>query len=233
MPKVDSRTVAQAVQKSLGKRGKLTETGDRAPDELGTVTGWRAWRVARKPEEDGSVLLRSASYDYVWVPFEKARASCESCRSEDPGSRDCVPGEHCSCGFYTAKTLPHLRSMGYHMYDSEHDGEVTIVGRVANWGKVIPGTQGWRAEYAYPEMLYVPFEVARMLARAVADTYGVPVTLLNLLDPSAKPSKRGRRPEQVIAPRRVEPKFLAEFHKAHRRGDVEMDDTIDDEEIEV
>jgi hypothetical protein len=103
---------------------------------------------------------------------------------------------------------------------------VTIVGRVANWGKVVPGTQGWRAEYAYPEMLYVPFEVARYLARPVSDTYGVPVTLMNLLDPDAKPGKN-RSADRVLGPRSTEPKFLAQYRAAHRKAgfeDLDYDD---------
>jgi hypothetical protein len=224
---VDPRLIRQAVEASLEGQTKLTETGDRAPDELGTVTGWRAWKVDRRPDENGQLLLHSATFDYAWVPYEKARASCDRCKSLDPRSSACVPGEHCTCGFYTARSLSHLRQMGYHRYNASEDGQATIVGRVANWGKVIPGTQGWRAEYAYPEMLYVPFEIAAYVARAVSDTYGVPVTLLNLLDPNAKPGRK-RGLGRVLPPRRQEPKFLVDYRKAHHMEG----DWWDDEEEE-
>jgi hypothetical protein len=104
---------------------------------------------------------------------------------------------------------------------------VTIVGRLAMWGKVVEGSQGWRAEYAYPEMLYVPFEVARLIAMPAADTYGVPVTLLNVLDDNAKAGKPGskRALARVLAPRTKEPKFLEEYRKAHRvPGYEELDE---------
>jgi hypothetical protein len=224
----DHDLIKKAVQKRMAKAiMEPTETGDRAPDELGTVTGWRAWRVDRKPNAKGEVLLYSASYDYSWVPFEKARASCDRCRDTDPRSKSCTPGEGCSCGFYSARSLDHLRSMGYHWYNAEMDGGVTIVGRVANWGKVIPGTQGWRAEYAYPEVLFVPFEVARSIAQPVASTYGVPVRLMNLLDPDAKPGRR--RDSTCVMPRQArEPKFLEDYRKAHKMEGFE--DLADDED---
>jgi hypothetical protein len=221
---LDPKLVRAAVEATLDEKMKATETGDRAPDEMGTVTGWRAWDVDRKPDENGQVLLRSVTYQYAWVPFEKARASCDRCLNTDPSAPDCVPGEHCGCGFYTARSLQHLRTMGYHSYQADRDGPVTIVGRVANWGKVIPGSQGFRAEYAYPEMLFVPFEVARFIAKPVSETYGIPVTLFNLLDPDAKPGKRLRKPHHVLEPQRKEPKFLAEYRKAQRQDSFDEDD---------
>jgi hypothetical protein len=90
-----SELIRQAVAERLEKAGmEPTETGDAAPDDLGTVTGWRAWRVDRHPDENGQVLLYSASFSYSWVPFEKARASCDRCQSTDPRERDCTPGDH-------------------------------------------------------------------------------------------------------------------------------------------
>jgi hypothetical protein len=220
-----SPAAAAAVAKKIGE-SMATETGDRAPDELGVVTGWRAWRVDPKPDDDGQVLLHSVSHSYFWVPFEKARASCSYCEDTDPRSPHCTPGEACGCGFYCARTLSHLRSLGYHTYNPESN-HPTIVGRVACWGKVIPGTQGWRAEYAYPDKLFVPFEFARKLARPVADTYGVPVQLMNLLDPSAKPgSKRGHG--HVIAPQTAKPKFMEDYARAHRMPGFE--DAEDEED---
>jgi hypothetical protein len=218
MPELDMSVIRALVAKRLADQGRgmePTETGDRAPDELGVVTGWRAWNVNRRPNEDGTLLLESVSFGYAWVPYEKARASCDRCTSTDPRDRNCTPGEGCSCGFYCARSLDHLRTMGYHRYHAESDGPVTIVGKVANWGKVIPGSQGWRAEYAYPERLYVPFEVARFIAKPVSETYGVPVTLFNLLDPDAKPDKV-RKAHTIFPAVQREPKFLEEFRAAHR-----------------
>lgn len=149
-----------------------------APDMIGSVEGWRAWNVDREPPAFGTTpRLESATYSYWWTPRVKARAEC-------PKSPTHVPGEQCTCGFYAAKTLEHLREMGYHAYDEESK-RVCVVGRLAMWGKVIEGTQGWRSEFAYPHTIYVPFE-AWKLARPIQRAYGVPVKLLNLLDPAKR-----------------------------------------------
>lgn len=191
------------------------------PDVIGYVVGWRAWDVARQPDSDGKVMLQSVTHSYTWVPFEKARAECSVCTSTDTRARDCIPGDACSCGFYAAKSLEHLRTMSYHTYNSEDDdGPVTIVGRLAMWGKVIEGSQGWKAEYAYPEMLFVPFEVAKSLAQPVSNTYGVPVTLLNLLDPAARP---GRKRLPVLKPE------AADFRPRWMREAFGADDGLDDD----
>jgi hypothetical protein len=165
----------------------------RAPDMIGTVEGWRAWHVLREPPPFGNApKLESASWAFYWTPRVKARAECERCTD--------VPGETHSCGFYSAKTLDHLREMGYQRYDEEGE-RVCVVGRLANWGKVIEGTQGWRAEYAYPAMLYVPFE-AWKLAMPLSRAYGVPVRLLNLLDPTKQPDdyRREIQPSEPARP---------------------------------
>lgn len=157
-----------------------------APDEMGCVEGWRAWRVDRELPDFGlPPKLHSVTYGYYWSPRVKARAECHKCGPD-------VPGEHCTCGFYSAKTLDHLRSMGYHTYGDV--GQVCVVGRLACWGKVVEGQQGWRTAFAYPAAIYVPFEYFR-LAKPLAKAYGSQVKLLNLLDPSAHPGQaRDLRP---------------------------------------
>jgi hypothetical protein len=157
----------------------LRDEDFQAPDLIGTVEGWRAWNVLREPPAFGTTpKLESATFKYWWTPRVKARATCER-------SPEHVPGETCTCGFYAAKTLPHLRAMGYQAYDEEAK-RICVVGRLAMWGKVIEGDQGWRAEYAYPHTIYVPFEGWR-LARPIQRAYGVPVRLLNLLDSTKLP----------------------------------------------
>jgi hypothetical protein len=152
----------------------------RAPDLIGTVEGWRAWRLAIEVPPFGNCpKLNSASFGYYWAPRQRARAECRV----DPAH---VPGEQCSCGFYAAKTLKHLRSMGYHAY-AEGSPYITCVGRLAMWGKVIEGSQGWRGEYAYPVTLYLPFEGWK-LGKPLREGYGVPVRLLNILDPTKSPN---------------------------------------------
>jgi hypothetical protein len=45
-------------------------------------------------------------------------------------------------------------------------------------------------------------------------TYGVPVTLMNVLDPDAKPGQR-RSPSRVLEPKVKRPKFLEDYYRAH------------------
>lgn len=150
----------------------------RIPDLAEAVEGWRAWGVPADPPPYGAFpKLYSVSHSqYFWVPRREMIAECEKCPDDD------LPGEKCGCGFYSAKTLEHLMSMGYHQYDAERQGMFHVVGRVANWGKVIPATQGWRAQKSYPIELFIPFEAHR-LAQGLKEAYGVPVRLKNTLKP--------------------------------------------------
>jgi hypothetical protein len=166
------------------KLAALEDASFRAPEEVGVAEGWRVWQVKIElPAFGMPPKLESVTHNYYWAPRQKARAICER------GCGSSVPGEHCTCGFYSAKTLEHLRSMHYPNYDLE-TGYVAIAGKMANWGKVIEGSQGWRSEYSYPMRLYVPFEAFR-LAKPLEVAYGVNVTLLNILDKSKTP------PEEV------------------------------------
>ncbi|CAB4197689.1 hypothetical protein UFOVP1313_26 [uncultured Caudovirales phage] len=161
------------------KLAGLNDVDFRAPDLVGAVEGWRVWSVKSElPPYGASPKLESVTHTYFWSPRVKARAECDKCGHE-------TPGENCACGFYSAKNLDHLRSMSYHRYDGEF-GTTAVVGRLACWGKVIEGTQGWRSEFAYPVELFVPFE-SHKIAKAIGETYGVPVRLLNLFNDGAYP----------------------------------------------
>jgi ribosomal protein L37E len=154
----------------------------KAPDVIGTVEGWRAWGVPANLPDFGvppklySVTHKVKGTPYYWTPRQKARAECRRCGADE------VPGEHCACGFYSAKTVEHLMSMRYHEYDADGLGMYHVVGRVANWGKVIECSSGWRSAFSYPVHLYIPFE-AFELAKPLQAAYGVPVSLKNHLKP--------------------------------------------------
>lgn len=150
------------------------------PDLTDAETGWRTWGVDLEVPFGLTPKMWSVTHSsYFWLPQQVAMAEC----SRYGGcSGDELPGESCTCGFYSAKNLPHLLSMGYHRYDPEH-GRICVLGKCALWGKVIEGSQGWRSSYAYPTTLYVPFEAAH-LAKPLAEGYGCEVELLNFLKPS-------------------------------------------------
>jgi hypothetical protein len=82
------------------------------------------------------------------------------------------PMEGCRCGIYALQNpteLPFIRQSR-----STLDGYV--FGVVKLWGKVIRGSRGARAQYAYPSRLYVP---SSMLADGGLEAYGVPLVPLD------------------------------------------------------
>jgi hypothetical protein len=146
-------------------------------------TGWRAWGVPKTLEDGELPLLRSVTFStYYWTPREPMRAVCNSGHAHKPPSLDC------GCGLYSAKDRKHLLGMSYHNYDPD-EGHFTVIGRVALWGNVVEGTQGWIAEYGYPQELFLPYE-AWHLFKPLEEAYGVPVRLDNILrNPTEKEVK--------------------------------------------
>src|SRR5215831_2347307 len=146
----------------------LVATSIVVPDVVGEVIGWRAWNVIG--EED--IRLRSVTHtSYVWQPKAFVIAECSLHTTEE------IPAEKHSCGFYAAKTREHLLSMSYHRYSEADD---IVIGEVGLSGKVIPGTQGWRAQKARIKKVYVPFEKWRLMKK-IEEVYNVPCELSNTL----------------------------------------------------
>lgn len=155
------------------------------PDEIGVVEGWRAWSV--QAGSDGPPLLQSVTYSGAhWTPRQVTVATCAVGGGRANGGRGKpkheVPDEHCRCGLYAAKNRDHLLGMHYPSYDAE-TGLWTVIGKVALWGKVIEGSQGWRAGKGYPQELYVPYEAVSDLAEPLERAYGIEVAPDNWLAP--------------------------------------------------
>lgn len=150
------------------------------PDAIGEVFGWRAWIVHGEGNE---VRLGSVTHSkYRWPPKTFMLAECPMHGIED------IPAQNHSCGLYAAKTREHLLSMTYHRYD---EVENVIIGEVAMSGRVIPGTQGWRAQRGRVHKLYVPYEKWR-LVNPLKEVYGVDVELSNTLALSEEVQKKSR-----------------------------------------
>lgn len=143
----------------------------RIPDIAGELVGFRAWLVETSPR----VALYSLGRQVEWPGDDWTRATCERC--------DDLPGERCSCGIYCARDAPHLYGLRY--YDHGGDEQVTVVGELALAGKVIPGTQGFRAEKARVLHLWVPWTAWELVA-PLRRRYGVAVELANTLKPPAR-----------------------------------------------
>ena len=140
----------------------------RVPDAIDPAIGYRVWVV----KDDR--LYSFAHTNIMWVPYEHFEAEC----SKDHE----VPDVNCSCGTYAAGTFNRLFGMGYtktHGLFSAPEGQVTIAGQVKLWGGIIPGQLGWRAQFAYPARLLVPYSRWK-IAKRIAAEYGVPFKLYNL-----------------------------------------------------
>lgn len=153
---------------------------DRAPDMLGEVIAWRAWRVIGTPKLPmlSSVSVRAC----IWHPDRWTLAECrvrglQLGRCPNPAGDGRIPSESCTCGLYAARDREQLVHLGYNRGGSS---DVVFIGQVGMTGKVIPGTQGWRAEKARIVRLFVPFEHYRYVAPLEA-LYRVPVVLDNTL----------------------------------------------------
>lgn len=146
---------------------------DEVPDMIEPCVGWRVWGVHVNLRNGELPILHSATAAHVWEPGIPTAAVCGR------GNKHGPPCNGHGCGLYAAKTYKHLMGMSYPSYNAD-SGEWNILGEVNLWGKVVEGTQGWRAQYGYPKKLYVPFE-ANYLARPLHEAYGVPVALKNFL----------------------------------------------------
>lgn len=137
-----------------------------------TIQGYRAFRL------EGSELL-SLSGRYVWEPGWN-EAQCM--REASAGStKHLAPAPRCSCGFWVYRTIDRaMRQFGGELSVTvvasgygDFDGPTGMVlGRVQIAGRVIAGTDGWRAERAGVVAVYS--DDTELLA-SVADVYGVSI----------------------------------------------------------
>lgn len=92
-----------------------------------------------------------------------------------------VPAMRCSCGIYATNNLEEAVNYG------------EILGRVAMWGHVIEHSNGYRAQFAYPQSLYVPDQLVETMKPLLAD-YGVPVLGLSVIRPRRSQSEAQEGP---------------------------------------
>lgn len=126
------------------------------PDAIEPLVGWRYWRLDR----EGLLRSLSGSTRYLWPPNRRFEAGCPVIKRNGIDGRyrfisgmrvdmHEAPGEMCRCGIYAARDLAHLRRQMLTGLG------IKVVGEVSLWGKVIPGSKGLRAQYAYPRRLFV------------------------------------------------------------------------------
>jgi hypothetical protein len=161
------------------------------PDVAEPIIGWRYWRLDRHRRQ----LASLTGHTEVWPVRRAFQAACRYARRDPTDiryqfvggfkrARHDAPEEGCTCGIYAARDLKNLRAKMLFGLG------LMVVGEVAMWGKVIPGTRGYRAQFAYPRRLYVVQRTAdwdqSSTVRALG-VYGVPVEAIAHRDVGTRP----------------------------------------------
>ena len=149
-----------------------------APDFIEPIIGWRYWRLECERTRLASLTGRAE----MWPVGRALEAVCRHAKREAGDvryqfvggykrSRHGAPEEGCTCGIYAAQDLRTLRAKMLF-------GLGLMVGEVSMWGKIITGTRGFRAQFAYPRRLYVVQRTADWDQSSTINAlgvYGVPV----------------------------------------------------------
>jgi hypothetical protein len=125
------------------------------------IIAWRAWRVALASDDP---TLGSMYVSYFWPAGQPAQADRIGDYYDGPPT-----------GIHAFRTKDAL------LATFEHDSHL-VFGTVALWGRVIEHEHGYRAEFAYPQRLYV---ADAGLAQGLARAYGCEVEVLPSMDFSA------------------------------------------------
>jgi len=163
------------------------DVGDlRVPDFVGEVTGWRAWKRVGTIMVPRLMSVTATQFsvehvDAIWPTNRWFVASCPHGHSSGD-----VPVEGCKCGIYAARDRDQLIALGYGAYKREQH---RVIGEVAFAGKVIPGSQGFKAQRARIKRLFVPYEDWRW-AEPLAAAYNVPVEVAFLFNPHERTHRR-------------------------------------------
>jgi hypothetical protein len=96
-----------------------------------------------------------------------------------------APDEACRCGIYGLNEPPPGLEPGYWPRAVRAD---SVLGRVKLWGRIVQGTEGARAQYAYPSALYVTDKGQK----ARLHVYGVPVVF------GVPPWRPPRSPDELV-----------------------------------
>lgn len=125
------------------------------PDSATPILGWRTWAVKWDQNEP---VLAASTRPCIWPTREKLTADCihtdeitamaqvlAGVYGVDLQPRHgSSPDSSCICGIYALKEWDEV-----FLYGGSVFGEVKL------WGKVIEGTKGYRAEFAYPSRLWI------------------------------------------------------------------------------
>jgi hypothetical protein len=123
------------------------------PDYISPIVACRAWQWDFARSWTSTPPLKSLNGEW-WFPGRPLSAKCGAPvarRSPTVRNNHNAPQIGCMCGIYAAKSFDQLRRMGY-----DRRG---ICGEVNLWGTIVEHEFGWRAQFAYPKTLVLPFAI--------------------------------------------------------------------------
>ncbi|MFL5688246.1 MAG: hypothetical protein ACJ77I_04600 [Chloroflexota bacterium] len=133
------------------------------------ILAWRIWRLRLDPDRGvAEPVLESCVYGDAWPERAAFAADC-------PEHRQPVPD--CGCGIYAVTARD--AAAQWALWAQSAVPHPIVLGRVQLWGRILPYSAGYRAEFAYPYDLEVlPGDglaelAARRLQRAVCSRYAV------------------------------------------------------------
>lgn len=157
----------------MNPSGQPEESPGGIPDLVEPLQGWRVWKVwIPAAGSDSLPVLSSVILDMPWTPRRKVAAE----HSFDLGS-SCrgLLESGCSCGLYAFKDPADAFGYLVKIRDRLPGMSVDVsFGAVSLWGRVIECEKGYKAQYAYPQHLYLPAPASRLLDQ-ISSSFGVPV----------------------------------------------------------
>lgn len=177
---------------AMSGRNPVDDIGnDQAPDLIGPVIAYRAWRVADRFTTDGTTdwdegpRLGSMLHGQPWPPGMDMHAHClfDMVMFGVPArAPHRAPVASCQCGFYVMHTLDDLLNEPSQIARLRHSTKPAVAGEVEVWGRSERYTRGRRVEWCRVRSIYRTPLNGDVDVGALAAVYGVPV----LDDPDGK-----------------------------------------------
>ena len=101
------------------------------------IVAWRTWALSGHRDGSNLLLRPVAGRSRPWRPMQVTEAGCKHTRLHASPSVDCT------CGLHGTHGLDLLRRTRC----------PAVLGRVALWGRVIEHYLGYRAQFAYPQLI--------------------------------------------------------------------------------
>lgn len=140
-----------------------------------TIVTERGMEGYKKLDTSQNTSFLLSHNNFVWKPHAVLTAVCDH-------RVNCNLRVDCTCGIYAAKSLQHLKDIGYYPNCYHEVNEFSVVVKIRLWGVIHEHSLGWRAQHAAIEELYYCCsdpESEEHLERAASYEifYGVPCTI--------------------------------------------------------